>query len=197
MATSRICSIPDCGKPERARRLCGTHYMRQRAHGDPRSDIPIVPKGHSIAAINDALNGAGPDDCWIWPLSRNRYGYGSLKMQSKTKLAHRVICERVHGAPPTSKHEAAHSCGQGHLGCVNPHHLSWKTHAENEADKILHGTSRNGNARLYEAEAIEMRALFATGKWSRQDLAKRFGLHYSSTCRVLSGEAWAKVTAES
>lgn len=26
MATSRICSIPDCGKPAHARKLCGPHY---------------------------------------------------------------------------------------------------------------------------------------------------------------------------
>lgn len=36
MANPRLCSIPDCGKPHRARGYCGKHLMRVYAHGDPR-----------------------------------------------------------------------------------------------------------------------------------------------------------------
>lgn len=33
MATQRICSIPDCGKPHQARGLCSTHDYRMKKHG--------------------------------------------------------------------------------------------------------------------------------------------------------------------
>lgn len=36
MATSRVCSIPECGKPHRARGWCATHYAWHRAHGAPK-----------------------------------------------------------------------------------------------------------------------------------------------------------------
>jgi hypothetical protein len=60
-----------------------------------------------------------------------------------TLYAHRLMCQLAHGDPPTPDHIAAHSCGRGHEGCVNPNHLSWKTYSENELDKRVHGTTRN------------------------------------------------------
>lgn len=51
------------------------------------------------------------------------------------------MCQKAHGDPPSPKHDAAHSCGRGHEGCVNPNHLSWKTKKQNQADRITHGTS--------------------------------------------------------
>ena len=82
------------------------------------------------------------DDCLTWPFSRNQYGYGQLGFQGRGKKANRVMCELAHGKPPTPKHHAAHSCGNGHLGCVNPRHLKWKTPRENQLDRRRHGTHR-------------------------------------------------------
>lgn len=36
MAKSRVCSIPGCGKPHRARGWCATHYAWNRSHGAPK-----------------------------------------------------------------------------------------------------------------------------------------------------------------
>lgn len=33
------------------------------------------------------------------------------------------MCELVYGKPPMPKHQAAHNCGKGNLGCINPKHL--------------------------------------------------------------------------
>lgn len=41
MAITRICSIPDCGKPHKGRGFCGTHLLRLRTHGDP---LFVMPK---------------------------------------------------------------------------------------------------------------------------------------------------------
>jgi hypothetical protein len=110
--------------------------------------------------INVAMKHA-TDDCLTWPFSRLGKGYGSLTQNNETIYAHRYICELAHGRPPTSEHEAAHSCGKGHEGCINPQHLSWKTPAENQADRLLHGTdgrgSRNQNAKLSEADVRAIR----------------------------------------
>ena len=47
---------------------------------------------------------------------------------------------------PTPKHEAAHNCGKGHEGCFGAGCVEWKTHAENVADMVRHGTRLVGDA---------------------------------------------------
>jgi hypothetical protein len=102
------------------------------------------------------------DWCLMWPFYRLR-GYGSFGYLGKQYYAHRFMCELTHGAPPSPKHQAAHSCGNGHLGCVNPNHLSWKTQSENQLDCREHGTQAKHNGgnkgRITRAQAAEIRAL--------------------------------------
>ena len=71
------------------------------------------------------------DECLIWPFSVNWNGYGHLKYEDRVQKAHRIMCRLAHGEPPSSKHQAAHSCHNGKGGCVNPRHLSWQTPREN------------------------------------------------------------------
>src|SRR3972149_10759839 len=78
--------------------------------------------------------------CLIWPFSTNGTGYGRLGVDGKGYYAHRYMCELVNGPPPTPDHEASHDCGNGHLGCVHPRHLEWKTASENHLDRRRHGT---------------------------------------------------------
>lgn len=132
------------------------------------------------------------DDCLTWPFSTVR-GYGHLGYRGKAWLAHRLVCHVVHGEPPTSKHEAAHSCGNGHRGCVNPKHLRWATSKENKADKVAHGTElfgeRNPSAKLSQADAARIRSL--KGMATCRDLAKQFGVSRSQISDIQTGKAWA------
>jgi hypothetical protein len=95
--------------------------------------------------------------------------------------------------PPSSKYQAAHKCGNGHLGCVNPKHLSWKTRAENEADKIAHGTisrgERNGHAKLVEASVIAIISRADRGE-TQQSLADSFGVHQSTISVIVHRKRW-------
>jgi hypothetical protein len=58
------------------------------------------------------------DCCLIWPFGRNSTGYGLVTIDGEQTYAHRAMCKRVHGEPPTPEHQAAHSCGRGHDGCL-------------------------------------------------------------------------------
>lgn len=82
------------------------------------------------------------DDCLTWPFPTNSNGYGALTINKKYFIVSRLLCTKVYGDPPTRAHQAAHSCGKGHLGCVAKSHLRWATPAENQADRIIHGTMR-------------------------------------------------------
>src|ERR1039458_3356779 len=76
------------------------------------------------------------DQCIAWPFGESGHGYGAKV--SDLGYPHQFICRKFHGPEPTAKHEVAHGCGN--RICINPKHLRWATHTENEADKLLHGT---------------------------------------------------------
>jgi hypothetical protein len=184
MATSRLCSISDCGKSSRSRGLCNPHYLRLLNHGDPLAGSAMrkrdysptctVPgcalpftalglcakhyrrlklfgdpiggkdmktkRGELLRYYNEVVRPYEGDDCLLWPYHRGGRGYAQISIDGKTRYVSRMICEEEHGPPPTGSEEAAHSCGNGHLGCVARNHLRWATKLENEQDKIGHGT---------------------------------------------------------
>lgn len=147
MANPRLCSIPGCGKIHRARGWCPAHYYRFSMHGDPLGGAP-ARDGAPMRFIHEvALQHTG-EECLIWPFGRNGDGYGSVQVDGKMVNAHRYLCQIAHGEPPTATHQAAHSCGKGHLGCVAKNHLRWATPAENQADRLIHGT-RSIRRRIY------------------------------------------------
>ena len=158
MATSRICSIPDCGKlaPSNRKGWCEAHYTRWRRHGDPLAGG--TSKGDAERFYRETVLNYEGDECLIWPFARLPSGYAKMNEGN----VHRKLCEEVHGEPPSPEHEAAHSCGNGKLGCVTKGHLSWKTHLENEADKLAHGTRLSGerhwNAKLTDEQIATIRS---------------------------------------
>lgn len=118
------------------------------------------------------------NDCLKWPFTERADGYGAVRYQNKTHFAHRLMCELAHGEPPKGL-VACHSCGNGHLGCVNPRHLSWKTQKENWADRKAHGVPVNSNrGRLTYAERMKIREL--RGVKTQAVLAEMFGVARST-----------------
>jgi hypothetical protein len=155
MANPRLCSIPDCGKPHKGQGYCKLHYARLCRHGDPFGGR--TPNGEPLRFINEVAMTHTGGECLTWPYANKGSGYGNLWIDGKVVVVSRYICELAHGAPPTPEHEAAHNCGKGHDACIAPGHLEWKTPAENQADRLIHGThsrgKRCGKAKLEEVAA--------------------------------------------
>ncbi len=86
-------------------------------------------------------------DCLIWPFARDRGGRANW---ANGPSVCRLICELTYGPAPSVIHQAAHSCGRGDRGCVNPTHLRWATPAENAADTRRHNRSGKPPVRLSE-----------------------------------------------
>ena len=133
-------------------------------------------------------------ECLIWPFSTKNNGYyGQIKYDGKMHSVHRLVCDLVHGAPPTPKHHAAHECGKGRAGCVNPNHISWKTAKENNADKLAHGThnrgERHGQAKLTEEDVREILRL--KGLEAQRSLARRFGVSQTNVRLIHLGDSWS------
>lgn len=191
MATPRICSIPDCGKPTIARGWCPSHYLRWRRHGDPlRGGTTWNEPERFYREVVIPYEG---DECIVWPYGRTEQGYARITYNHKTVKAHRRVCEEVYGPPPTPKHEAAHSCGNGAGGCVTKRHLRWATRKENMDDRILHGTSHRGsdhyNVKLTEDDVKSIRSL--RDALPQSVIAKQFGVSQTLVSSIQRRKHWA------
>ena len=131
------------------------------------------------------------DGCLMWPFSRTWTGYGQVSYERRIQKAHRVMCIMAHGEPPSPTHVAAHSCGRGQDGCVNPDHLAWKTPAENQLDRRAHGTNRRStnwsryNKKVSDDMKLKIRRL--KGKKNQREIAAIFGISYQQVSLVQRG----------
>ena len=135
-------------------------------------------KGKSFEWLKAHVDYQG-NDCLPWPFGGDkRVGRGTLGYRGKQHWAHRLMCELAHGPPPTPKHQAAHECGKGHYGCVNPRHLKWKTNSENQLDRRKNGNMLRNRwgwkGQLTEAQRAELIGL--KGKMTQVGIAKKFGV---------------------
>lgn len=188
MATKSLCSIPGCGKPYRGHGWCYAHYMRWWRYGDPLAGGTAV--GEPERFLREVILAYDGDECLTWPYAKTGKGYGWIGKS----LVSRLVCEEIYGPPPTPDHQAAHSCGNGHLACCAKGHLSWKTSVENQADRLAHDThvrgERSATAKLTESDVHQVRLLKSTGQ-GHVEIAARFGVGPSTIRAVLEGRSWA------
>jgi len=191
MANSRLCSIPDCGKPAKQRGWCHAHYMRWRRHGDVHKTAK-TPNGERREWIERHVSHSG-DECLIFPYERGPKGNASIVVDGKHTNVYRYMCELAHGYPPPGDYDAAHACGMRHIGCIHPQHLRWATPLENMADQWIHGTRMKGQAvpqsKLSPDEVREIRSL--QGSLLQKDIAAKFGVSSSLIGYIHSRKAWA------
>jgi hypothetical protein len=191
----RICKIDGCIKKHKARGFCKTHYKRLMNHGSPH--IGMGPNGFVQDWLLEHAIHDG-NECLIWPYASSSTGYPVINWQKyKTRSATRIMCEMAHGLPPSPKHQCAHSCGNGHNGCINPQHLRWATPKENNADQLVHGTRPRGssrpNAKLNEASVAAARDAYSRHEKNSIELANELGVSQSTISAILNRRTWAHV----
>lgn len=186
-----ICSVENCLMPHRALGYCEMHYRRVKRHGDPSMRLKAI--GEARRYFREVVLKYDADECLVWPFSRTIDGYGEMNDGAGSTIVSRRVCEEVNGPPPARSWQAAHSCGNGHLGCVAKRHLSWKTPKGNQADRLLHGTllrgSRHGGSKLKESEVRDIRS--SLGKERHEDIAQRFGVSAKTIGSISRGTTWA------
>ena len=190
--TNLTCKVPECSKSAKCRQMCVAHYKRFMRHGGELKGR--IAKGARLEWLKSNLSFTGRN-CLIPPFHK-RGGYWQFQSEGKSIYAHRWMCEAKNGPAPSARHHAAHSCGNGHLGCVNPGHLRWATPRENCADTKKHGRLIFGEkqhaSKLTRQDVDEIMVL--RGAKSQSQIAKLFGVSRSTVGRVLSGEAWKHYT---
>lgn len=130
------CKVKNCPRPVHRRGWCNAHYQRWWVHGDPLSGSSFRSgRKEGLKYLQAHMH---DDGCPIWPFGRNTDGYGIIHQDGRQLIVSRLVCEIVHGPPPTPKHQAAHDCGNGDLGCFGARCVSWKTQKQNSADAVRH-----------------------------------------------------------
>jgi hypothetical protein len=187
----KACGVTSCEDAYYAQGFCQKHYWRNKRNGSPQSHR--TSPGDVLRWIEKNVSYRG-DDCLKWPFpASDRKGYGRVQFRGKVWVASRVMCVLAHGEPPTPEHHAAHICGNGDEGCMNPCHLEWKTLIANEADKAIHGTMARGEAHgaamLTEENVLEIRRL--KGVMFQREIAEIFGVAKTTVGAIHSGRNWA------
>lgn len=170
-----------------------TKHMTERRerYNKGQSSTPDNPgQSPHMRWIRDHLDYPHADFCLIWPFPRQ--GYPSVVRKRKKIYVHRYICELKKGPPPTPGHQAAHYCNRGHEGCVNHHHLRWKTKSENQLEANWKGRKRY---KLNEAQAAEIRSL--KGSEQIDVTAQRFGVRAGTIQDIQAGRTWKSVQTPS
>jgi len=188
------CAVDECDRKHYCKGFCLRHYQNWFKYGDPLYTVKNTPM-----AWIERHKGHTGEECLAWPHARLTNGYGTIQVESgKKRIASRVMCEAAHGMPKEESMQAAHNCGNGHLGCVNPSHLRWDTVAGNGRDKIKHGTFLFGGkapwSKLTEKQARYIK--YEGAKVNAPILAEEFNVSVWAVYSIRQGKTWAHLNGQ-
>lgn len=143
----------------------------------------------------------GPEACWPWTGAHVPLGYGTFWMDGGYQRAPRVALLLSLGRPVPAHMDVLHRCDNP--PCVNPAHLFEGNHQTNMRDMrakrrdgwtthpelVARRGEQNGNARLTEAEVLEVRRLRDCG-WSLSFIAGAFGITKQAVAAIVKGKNW-------
>lgn len=193
-----ICAFPNCPSPAWTDGWCHHHGAKII------SGKKLIRRDYGrliwlIAAADGFEHPRDSHGCFIWPYARNKGGYGVIMRDFGNgptgTNAGRWLCEMIHGPAPADGQTwvAAHGCGRGRQGCVTPEHLAWRTHIENEFDRMRHGKirrgERNNKAKLTEAD---VRAILLDRRIAAE-IAHDYGVSHTAVSNIKSGATWRHV----
>ena len=145
--------------------------------------------------------GKSPDDCWGWSAAKSDDGYGWIRLSQIEGMAHaHRVSWKLHFRKIPRGLYVLHHCDN--TECTNPKHLFLGTQIDNMADmtkkgrRIGHGGSKgeaNHSSKLNDQKVREIRALYATGKFSHEQIAKKYGMTASPICAVIRRKSWKHV----
>jgi hypothetical protein len=182
----KICSIEGCGAEARGGKgMCGKHYTTWKRYGDPLTPLRYrAPIGAPQAYYRDTVLPYDGDDCLIWPFAHDTNGAARMRGDDgRLVQVARVLCEEIHGPPPTANHLAIHSCGNGDRSCVTKNHLSWETPAGPTA--WVKGEN-HPRAKLSDQAVREIIA--KRGQFLQREIAEQYDTTVFTVCRIQNGK---------
>ena len=137
------------------------------------------------------------DNCWIWCGSISNKGYGQVRINGRTYLAHRISFAMHHG-PIDDGIWALHRCDIRR--CVNPAHLFPGDASANMQDCANKGRLNfqthpfrgedHAQAKLTWEQVRQIRTEFEAGGITKAALARRHGIGACQAGNILRGKHW-------
>jgi hypothetical protein len=132
--------------------------------------------------------------CYEWTGKMEKSGYGRVSWYGKKRLAHRVamfLSSRL--ADLDTKLLVLHRCDN--RKCCNPRHLFLGTHSDNTCDAVSKGRQftpdnrgeRSGLSKLTNAQADDIRRLYAAGGVPQCKIAAEYGVSQMVISKVVRG----------
>lgn len=135
--------------------------------------------------------------CKIFTGYHDRCGYGNTGRQpgGRSRLAHRVAWEEIHGSVPAGMC-VCHACDV--RDCINVEHLFLGTHADNMADRDAKGRgsipdsrgSKHGRAKLNENDVRAIR----TDSRFNSTIAREYGITRGAVSHIKNRTRWKHIT---
>ena len=166
------------------------------------ADLPDFP-GYRISKcgrVQSCRNSHGKLTS-IWRdrvLKRERNGYlrvnVSISGSVRHILVHRAVLMAFQGPPPLG-HEASHLNGVRHDNRLE--NLSWKTHRENELDKMDHGTHQRGEGhsrlKLTEKDVLRIRSICGKDGNTQYSLGREYGVDHTMISAIMRRKCWTHI----
>lgn len=126
----------------------------------------------------------------------NNQGYLCLILrmdrEKKYALVHRLVAIAFISEQPGIGYEVAHNNGD----CLRNHFLNlrWATGKENQADRIAHGTSnqgqRHGMSKLTDVQVVEIKARLVRERITQTALGAEYGISRTQISAIARGKEW-------
>jgi hypothetical protein len=138
-------------------------------------------------------------DCWNWegPIdSLKKGGYGIVyDRETGIQRTHRLMWHYCYGGIPKGMW-ILHTCDNPR--CVRPSHLYLGTNKENVRDRVTrgrgaYGIRNGGGVKLNDVKVVEMRQMYATGKFTKAHLSRVFGITDVHVNRIVNGRNWKHI----
>ncbi len=138
-----------------------------------------------------------PNECWNWTARRHRNGYGSLYIDGKEILAHRISFMLNVGPIPDGLC-VLHHCDN--RKCVNPSHLFLGTKQDNTIDMTQKGRNvfstghqyatgkNNSHTHLEDKDVLYLRQNY--NDKSIYEWVNLYGVSISTIARIANGRGW-------
>lgn len=157
-----------------------------------RNGVLIKPLG--VPAWECFDKNLSDSECWNWPYTKFKDGYGQIRINKKIHLVHRVVYEHYFGEIPDGL-IVCHRCDNP--SCGNPNHLFLGTYEDNNKDR--HNKNRDshhvqnraencGTSVLTWEKVREIRSL--QGEKGGNEVAEMFGVARSTVYSIWRKYTW-------
>lgn len=157
----------------------------------PRTLVPAIERFASKVDVRTV------DECWLWVAGLSGTGYGSFSRGGRgSNVAAHVFAFEVFYGEVSDAFNVLHTCDV--RACCNPYHLYLGSQVDNMGDReargrVNHARGIHNHAKLTEACVVRIRSLYATGKFTYQDLGNIFGVSHTTARLIVQRFKWVHV----